>query len=526
VTKLSSQSRKRAVGALALLGATMLSSAAFAEQVTLKSADGTVNLVGEYVDFKDDNYIIRTALGDLRISAERVRCEGPACPDLAGTAADFTVAGSDTIGLGMMPLLMTGYAGSMQADAELTNTGANEVVATLVGDDGFGDTIASYKVSSTSTADAFQALLDNRAQLAMASRRILPDEARALRAAGAGNMVSQDNEHIIAIDSVMVITNPSNPVTKITMDELRDIYDGKITNWKQVGGPDAKIALLDYGPDATTREFFEQRLFGKDGGEFAGASKIASDDQQMSAMVNADPNAIGYVGFAFQRGAKPLTLVNACGLPTSPDVFSAKTEEYELNRRLYLYTTDKTDPKVKNFVTYVESADADGVIAKSGFIDQGIVTRRQDASSERAAQLNDVSDRYEAGIARDMLVSMEGTDRLSTTFRFRTGAAKLDRKADSDMARLVAYLQDQPAGTKVTVVGFTDDVGAFEANRRLSLTRAQQVLSEIKTAAGGKLDNIVFQTAGYGELAPSACNVTADGRAINRRVEVWMQDAG
>jgi len=527
VTNISTKNCKRAVRTLALLGATMLTSAAWADQVTLKSADGTVNLVGEFVDFKDDNYIIRTALGDLRISAERVRCEGAACPDLGATEANFTFEGSDTIGIGMMPLLMSGYAGSMEADAELTNTGANEVIATLIGDDGFGDELESFRVSSTSDADAFQALLANRAQLAMASRRILPAEARALKDAGAGNMVSHDQEHIIAIDSVMVITHPSNPVSQITMDQLRDIYDGKITNWKQVGGNDAPITVINYAPDSATREFFESRLFATVDGEFAGSSQIATDDQVMAAMVNSDDNAIGFVGFAFQRGAKPLTLVNACGLPTSPDVFSAKTEEYELNRRLYFYTTAATDEKIHEFIRYVESPDADGVIAKAGFIDQGIVTRRQDATSDRAALLKRGGvDRYESRIAEDMLQAMLGTERLSTTFRFKTGVAKLDKKATNDLLRLVSYLKQQPTGTQVTVVGFTDDVGAFEANRRLSVSRADQVLQEIRNVAGGELNHIDFQVAGYGELAPSACNITDAGKAINRRVEIWMANAG
>ena len=219
--------KKVSAAGLALVSGLMLSTAAIADQVTLKSADGTVNLVGEFVDFKDDNYIINTTLGNLRVSASRVRCEGDACPQFDNSQADVAIAGSNTIGLGMMPLLMTGFAASMDADAELTNTAAGQTLATLISDGGFGDEIGSYLVSATTDTDAFESLLRGSANVGMSSRRITKDEARALRAAGAGNMVSPSQERIVAVDSMVVVTHPSNPVEQLTLDQLRGIFSGQ-----------------------------------------------------------------------------------------------------------------------------------------------------------------------------------------------------------------------------------------------------------------------------------------------------------
>ena len=73
-------------------------------------------------------------------------------------------------------------------------------------------------------------------------------------------------------------------------------------------------------------------------------------------------------------------------------------------------------------------------------------------------------------------------------------------------------------------VGFTDSVGAFEANRQLSLGRAGAVLEEVRSASLGRLDHIEMATMGFGEVAPSACNITERGRSINRRVEVWITE--
>lgn len=517
---------KTSTTCVALASGMLFSTAALADEVTLKSADGTVNLVGDFVEFKDDNYVIRTALGDLRISASRVRCEGAACPQLNAIVADVNIAGSDTIGLGMMPLLMTGYAAALDADAELVNTAAGQTVATLIGDGGFGDEIGSYLVSATSDDDAFSALLGGSAKLGMSSRRITKDEARALRAEGAGNMVSPNQEHIVAIDSMVVITHPSNEVGELTVEQLRGIFSGDITNWQQVGGPNRDINVIAHDQQSSSYNFFMDYLYAEDRPNFV-PQGIANDDQSASNVVYQDRNAIGYVGYAFQRGAQPVTVVNECGIASKPDAFSAKTEEYALNRRMYLYNrADNLDEASQSFLDFVVSPAADGVIGKSGFIDLGILRRAQDESDDRFVALSKAVAAYDAGfegeVAREMLTEMNDSDRLTTTFRFRTGSAKLDERGRLDMARLVDYLESAPAGTKVTFVGFTDSVGTFEANRRLSLGRAGSVLEEVRSVADGRLAQIEMASTGFGEVAPSACNATERGKSINRRVEVWI----
>lgn len=117
---------------------------------------------------------------------------------------------------------------------------------------------------------------------------------------------------------------------------------------------------------------------------------------------------------------------------------------------------------------------------------------------------------------------MDNSDRLSTTIRFRAGSSRIDERGREDMKRLVRYLETVPTGTEVTFVGFTDDVGAFEANRKLSAERAQQIAADVKELGGSSLSGIKFASAGFGEIAPNACNVNERGQAINRRVEVWI----
>ncbi|WP_108814594.1 phosphate ABC transporter substrate-binding/OmpA family protein [Loktanella sp. Alg231-35] len=517
---------KTSAAAIALATGMLLPTAGTAAEVTLKSTDGTINVSGEFIELKDDTYVIRTALGDLRIAASSMICEGAACPSFDDISADVTIVGSEAIGQGMMPLLMTGFAASLDADAEITNASAGETLATLIDDGGFGDEIGAYLVSATSDDDAFQSLLGRSAQIGMSSRRITQDEARALRADGAGSMVSPNQERILAVDSMVVVTHPSNPVQELTKDQLGRIFAGQLTNWSELGGPDRDINVITRPTDSASYDFFMTYLYGEERPDFL-PQGISADDQDLSNVIYNDRNAIGYLGYAFQRGTKPMTLVNECGIATIPDAFSAKTEEYTLNRRMYLYNrSDNLDASSQAFLDFAVSPEADGVIGKSGFIDLSILRRGQDASDTRRVSLTEEAARYDAGfegeVMQEMLGEMDSNDRLSTTFRFRTGSSRIDERGRLDMARLVEYLQDVPAGTKVTFVGFTDDVGAFEANRRLANERASAVRDLIIEAAGSQLNNVELETAGYGEVAPSACNVSDRGRSINRRVEVWI----
>lgn len=518
---------KRSVAGLAIASGLVFSQAAFAGEVALKSTDGTLDLVGELVSFKDDVYTIRTTLGDLSISASQVRCEGEACPTFDITA-DVSITGSDAIGLGVMPLLMSGFAATMDADAELTSTDKGQSLATLIGDGGFGDEIGSYLVSATTDDDAFKALLDGSASIGMSSRRITKDEARALRADGAGNMVSPNQERIIAVDSMVVITNPQNPVAELTIEQLRGIFSGQITSWSELGGEDRDINVVMHQDGSASYEYFMEYLYGDGRPTFLPAA-IGADSQQISNVVYRDRNAISFVGYSFLRGAQSVSLINECGIATQADAFSAKTEEYDLSRRMYLYNrSDNLDPRSAALLDFAISEAADGVIGKSGFIDLGILRRTQGEDSARARAMIAEASAYDAGyeteIMQEMLGEMGDYDRLSTTFRFRTGSSKIDERGRLDMQRLIDLLEDAPSGTEVSFVGFTDSVGAFDANRRLSLSRASAVLDEVERVAGDRLAHVNMKTAGYGEVAPSACNVSDRGKAINRRVEVWISN--
>jgi phosphate transport system substrate-binding protein len=220
-----------------------------------------------------------------------------------------------------------------------------------------------------------------------------------------------------------------------------------------------------------------------------------------------------------------VSLVNSCGIVTTPDAFSAKTEEYPLQRRMYIYTREDTaDEATQSFLSYATSSEADNVIAKSGFINLGIASQDMTMESPRAKSLLNANvDAYEGSIIREKLSMMVNYKRLSTTFRFRTGSSRLDERGRIDMARLTEYLEGMPEGTSIRLVGFTDSVGAFDSNLALSIARAEQVMAELQDFAGDRLSNVSMDATGFGEVAPTACNTDDRGKSINRRVEVWIE---
>ena len=233
-----------------------------ADFITLRSADGTVNLDGKFLAFEDNFYLIETALGELRVSAERMSCEGKGCPVIELSAADVQISGSNAVGQGMMPLLLEGFAGYLDADATVTVAdGQGKLLAELVADAGFGDPISSYLVSSSASASAFADLLDKSSEIGMSARRILPEEAEQLQLSGAGDMNSPQQEHLLAVDSLVVITHPDNPVQSLTSQQLAQIFSGRITNWKQLGGDDAAITVVDRPAGSSARGVMMAALF-------------------------------------------------------------------------------------------------------------------------------------------------------------------------------------------------------------------------------------------------------------------------
>ena len=113
-------------------------------------------------------------------------------------------------------------------------------------------------------------------------------------------------EHIVAMDGIAIVVHPSNPVADLTIEQIRDIYTGKIKNWKELGGPDQPIVVISRDTNSGTYETFETLVMNKE--KMAERTEYVGSNGAIRQRVMSTPAAIGYVGLAFTEGVKALTV--------------------------------------------------------------------------------------------------------------------------------------------------------------------------------------------------------------------------
>lgn len=217
-------------------------------------------------------------------------------------------------------------------------------------------------VTGGGTSAGIAALLNGTTDICTASRPLLPEERDQLK----GRFGSPGVEIRAARDGVSIIVHPSNPVRELSMEQLREILAGRIVNWKQVGGRDARIALYGRENSSGTYTFLRQHVLNN--GEFAPATVLLPVTSALVGLVERDSNGIGYAGFGYVHAVKPLAIKRDA---SSPAVFASRqtvdSGEYPLSRYLYLYLRNRPAGELKAFVEWIESAEGQAAIRSSGY---------------------------------------------------------------------------------------------------------------------------------------------------------------
>jgi phosphate transport system substrate-binding protein len=170
--------------------------------------------------------------------------------------------------------------------------------------------------------------------------------------------------HVIALDGLPVLVHPSNPVSALTVDQVKDIYTGKITNWKEVGGPDLKIVMISRDTNSGTYETFEGRVLNE--AKIAEGCEYVGSNGAVRARVQSTPAAIGYAGLGFvDRTVKALSINGV--YPSKKTVTSGK---YPIARPLFMVTNGypKMGSHVFQFITLYLSAKGQEMINRIGFV--------------------------------------------------------------------------------------------------------------------------------------------------------------
>ena len=189
---------------------------------------------------------------------------------------------------------------------------------------------AKVQVTGGGSGVGIAALLSGTTEIASSSRPMKADEDKKLKAKGTAAAAAA-----VAKDGVTFYVNEKNGITALTTDQLRDIYLGDVTNWKQVGGKDAPIILYSRENSSGTYAFVKEHLL--KGEDYAANAQTLPGTAAVVNAVAKEANGIGYGGAAYMKGVRELKIKVGSEL-VEPTLASIKTGKYPLSRDLFFYT--------------------------------------------------------------------------------------------------------------------------------------------------------------------------------------------
>jgi phosphate transport system substrate-binding protein len=290
---------------------------------------------------KTQHWIILILLG-LLITACVQQSPSTSAPDGDTVDAQIEVKGSDT-----MVNLALAWAEAYQKD--------NGNISISITGGGSGTGIA--------------ALLNNTVDIANASRRIKQEEIDQARSLGI-----EPHEIIVASDAIAVIVNPSNPIDHLTLQQVSDIYQGKYSNWQELGGEDRPIVRVSRETNSGTHVYFLETVLRLGDSEnksfFDPSTLLLPSSEGIIAEVRDNPNAIGYDGLGYVTPE-----VKVVGIRTSPDdpavfpsIDSVLQGTYAIARDLYVYTNGEPQGAIKAYLDWILSDAGQSIITELGFV--------------------------------------------------------------------------------------------------------------------------------------------------------------
>lgn len=515
----------------------LASSAASAAEVTLQMRGGEFQIKGDLKSYDGGKYSIESkSFGVMTLDASRFECIGANCPkgpvaapaaagaSLAGQLGSTVWMGGSAQGTSVMPKLVQAYASSIGAEVtRVVGSDAKNLEFKLVRG---GQEIGAFHVHRQGVPAGLDGLEKKTVEAVWSARPVTPEEVRKGQQAGIANLRAPGFEHIYALNAMSVVVAQDHPAASISIDNLAKVYSGEIRDWGQLGLPPGKITVYAMVETSGYWGAFEEMVLKPK--QLKAAADIVRVDSatDWSDMVARDKGGIGITTIGLVRNAKALNIEASCGLITRPSNFAAKTEEYPLTHRLHLYTGGAPRSALgRELLAFAMSPRMSPVLRDANFVDQEPETLDFTSQTSRIAYaLNAQQEDFNMEMMRTLITELKGTSRLSLTFRFGTADATLDNRALQDVARLREMLLSEAyRNKKVTLIGFADAVGPFAGNLRLADRRAAQVMRALLGSGGNALRGQVTSKS-FGELAPVACNDTAETRARNRRVEVWIRD--
>lgn len=514
--------RKRAAIIAALF---FCASSVFAQDVTLRSIGGTLEITGRFIGFDGESIQVETDYGPLTLHYDAVICEGEACPDPETYVPELRLSGARLMADVLMPALVEGFARSQGMRVAFAQIDPAHFTQTLFVADA-EIPAGRFVFRATTTDEGFADLIAHETDMVMSVREVRPDEIKLAAEVGLGQLDAPKQSRIIGLDALVPVVSPRSDVSVISLSMLSAAFAGEVTNWQEVGGDDLPLTV-HLGPEADGQsQRFIDEVVRSAGRELSDRVVRHATDEALAAAVARDAGALGVLPATALGAAQPIALRDNCGFVSAPGVTAMKTEDYPLTAPLFLYLPSRRlPPLASDFLAWMRGPEAQLVVRRAGFVDQGAVSIPLDAQGQRFANAIVAAGPDMPLTELQRMVRILGAQvRLSTSFRFEVGSTRLDAQSRSNLLSLTQAIRNgRYDDSPLMLVGFSDGRGAAEANRVLSSARAEVVLRDLVALLGGHLpDGVVVETEAFGEALPMGCDDTEWGRQMNRRVELWV----
>jgi phosphate transport system substrate-binding protein len=223
-----------------------------------------------------------------------------------------------------------------------------------------GDT--SIQVTGGGSGTGISALINGTTDICQSSRAMKPAEKEKLQE----RYSTVGIEIPVAKDGLAVYVNAKNPMTEITMAQLKAIFSGKVQNWKDIGGPDKRLIVYSRENSSGTYVFFKEHVL--EGGDFGVRVQTMPGTASVVNAVSKEVSSIGYGGAAFAKGIKILKVKkDDKSVAVMPDDKSVQDGSYALSRPLFFYLRNRPAGEIKAFIDWSLSPEGQALATKVGY---------------------------------------------------------------------------------------------------------------------------------------------------------------
>lgn len=230
---------------------------------------------------------------------------------------------------------------------------------------------SNLAVSGGGSGTGIASLINKTTDVANASRKIKSEEI-----ANAEENGIEPIEFIVARDAIAIIVNPNNPISELTLQQLSDIYSGKINNWQELGGEERPIVRLSRETNSGTHVYFLEQVLRlgdkEDKTLFSTDTLLLPSSEVIGAEIRQNPNAIGYDGLGYVTPDMKVVAVADARQENPEFIFpSAGTVNdgtYPIARDLYMYTAGQPEGFIKRYIEWIFTPQAQDIVTELGFV--------------------------------------------------------------------------------------------------------------------------------------------------------------